>query len=49
MKIGDTALDVKAGFADSDEVPRLFGRKDVFSHCKITFCEKELETIFNTT
>ncbi|MGA2522816.1 MAG: aspartyl protease family protein [Candidatus Bathyarchaeia archaeon] len=49
MKIGDTALDVKAGFADSDEVPRLLGRKDVFSHFKITFCEKELEIIFETT
>ncbi len=30
MKIGDTALDVKAGFADSVEVPRLLGRIDVF-------------------
>ncbi len=49
MKIGDTALDVKAGFADSDEVPRLLGRKDVFSHFKITFSEKDLEIIFETT
>jgi len=46
MKIGDTVLEVKAAFADSDEVPRLLGRADVFSHFKITFAEKNLEIIF---
>lgn len=49
MKIGDTSLDVKVAFADSDEVPRLLGRTDVFEHFKITFCEKDLEIIFETS
>lgn len=49
MRIGDTELDVKAAFADSDEVPRLLGRTDIFTHFKITFCEKDLEIIFETT
>jgi hypothetical protein len=48
MKIGDTVLDVKAAFADSDEVPRLLGRTDVFPFFKITFCEQDLEIIFET-
>lgn len=46
MKIGDSVLDVKAAFADSDEVPRLIGRTDVFAHFKITFVEQNLEIIF---
>ena len=49
MRIGDTPLDVKAAFADSDEVPRLLGRADIFRHFKITFFEQELEIIFETT
>ena len=49
MKIGDSVLDVKAAFADSDEVPRLLGRADVFTHFKITFAEKDLEIVFEAT
>ncbi len=49
MKIGDTSFDAKVAFADSNEVPRLLGRADVFKHFKITFCETELEIIFETT
>ncbi|MGA2387061.1 MAG: hypothetical protein ABSG33_11080 [Candidatus Bathyarchaeia archaeon] len=49
MKIGGTVLDVKAAFADSDEVPRLLGRTDVFPHFKITFAEQDLEIIFEAT
>ena len=49
MRIGDIALDVKTAFADSDEVPRLLGRTDVFTHFKITFSEKDLEIVFETT
>jgi hypothetical protein len=48
MRIGDTELDVKAAFADSDEVPRLLGRTDIFTHFAITFSEKDLEIIFET-
>lgn len=49
IRIGETELDVKAAFADSDEVPRLLGRKDVFPFFKITFCEQDLQIIFETT
>jgi hypothetical protein len=48
MRIGDTDLEVKAAFADSDEVPRLLGRKDIFPHFKVIFCEQDLEIIFET-
>jgi hypothetical protein len=46
MKIEETTLNVKAAFADSDEVPRLLGRTDVFKHFKISFDEEKLEIIF---
>ncbi|NLF87223.1 hypothetical protein GX563_00200 [Candidatus Bathyarchaeota archaeon] len=48
MKIGDIELNVKAAFADSDEVPRLLGRTDIFPHFKITFNEQKLEITFQT-
>jgi len=34
--------------ADSNEVPRLLGRMDVFKNFKITFDELNLQTIFET-
>lgn len=49
MKIGDTVLNINSSFADSDEVPRLLGRTNIFKHFKITFNESNLETIFETT
>ena len=49
MKIGDTVLNVDVSFADSDEVPRLLGRINIFKYFKITFNESNLETIFETT
>ncbi|MCL4429413.1 MAG: hypothetical protein M1167_01555 [Chloroflexi bacterium] len=48
LKIEDTVLSVKTAFADSDEVPRLLGRTDVFNHFRITFDERKLETILET-
>jgi hypothetical protein len=48
MKIEETSLNVNASFADSDEVPRLLGRTDIFKHFKITFNEQNLETIFES-
>jgi hypothetical protein len=48
MKIGDTILNANVSFAESNEVPRLLGRTDVFKHFKITFDEQNLETIFET-
>ena len=47
-KIGETLLDVSVAFADSDEIPRLLGRTDVFKHFRITFDEANLQTIFET-
>ena len=49
IRIGNTILKASISFADSDEVPRLLGRTDIFKHFKITFNEKNLETIFETT
>jgi hypothetical protein len=48
LKIEGTVLSVKTAFADSDEVPRLLGRTDVFNHFRITFDEGKLETILET-
>ena len=46
MRIGDVVFDVKAAFADSDEVPRLLGREDVFKRFRVTFDEADLQTVF---
>ena len=48
MKIEETTLNVSTSFADSDEVPRLLGRTDIFKHFRITFNEQNLETIFES-
>jgi hypothetical protein len=48
MKIEETTLSVNVSFADSDEVPRLLGRTDIFKHFRITFNEQNLETIFES-
>lgn len=47
-RIGQTTINAKMAFADSDEVPRLIGRTDIFKHFKITFDEANLQTIFET-
>ena len=49
MRIEETTLNVNTSFADSDEVPRLLGRTDIFNHFKIIFDQQNLETIFETT
>ncbi|MGC9346035.1 MAG: hypothetical protein ACP5ER_04505 [Candidatus Bathyarchaeales archaeon] len=49
MKMGNMILNINSSFADSDEVPRILGRTDIFKHFKITFNESNLETIFETT
>jgi hypothetical protein len=46
MRIGETILNVSVAFADSDEVPRLLGRADLFKHFRIIFDEANLQTIF---
>lgn len=48
IRIGETVLDSEIAFADSDEVPRLLGRKGVFERFKITFDEANLQTILET-
>ncbi len=46
MRIGDVAFDARAAFADSDEVPRLIGREDVFKRFRVTFEEADRRTVF---
>jgi len=48
VRIGETLLNASIAFADSDEVPRLLGRTDVFKRFRITFDETNLQTIFET-
>jgi len=48
MRIGEIVMDASIAFADSDEAPRLLGRRDVFKRFKITFDEANLQTIFET-
>jgi hypothetical protein len=48
LKIGDTELNAKVAFADSDETSRLLGRTDIFPYFKITFNEQKLEITFQT-
>lgn len=46
MRIGETVFGVGVAFADSDEVPRLLGRADVFKRFRVTFDEADLQTVF---
>jgi hypothetical protein len=48
MRIGETVLNASIAFADSDEVPRLLGRTDIFKRFRITFDEANLRTVFET-
>jgi len=48
MKIGETIMNAAIAFADSNEVPRLLGRTDIFKHFRITFDETNLQTVFET-
>ena len=48
VRIGETVFDLEVAFADSDEVPRILGRRGVFEHFKITFDEANLHTTFDT-
>lgn len=48
MKIGDLQFNANVAFANSDEVPRLIGRKTIFQKFKITFDEANLQTVFET-
>jgi len=48
MKIGETAINANIAFADSNEVPRLLCRTDIFQHFKIIFDETSLQTTFET-
>ena len=48
MRIGETVFDAEVAFADSDEVPRLLGRKGVFERFRIILDEVNLQAIFET-
>ena len=46
VKIGDEEFNARMAFADSDEVPRVLGRSEIFKRFRITFDEDNLRTIF---
>lgn len=48
MKIGEEQFQARVAFADSNEVPRLIGRMDIFKRFRIIFDEPRLCTIFET-
>lgn len=45
LKIGETILKVPLAFADSDETPRLLGRRDIFSRFYVCFNEFKCQTV----
>ena len=49
IRIGDKEFDARIAFADSDEVPRVLGRSEIFKRFRIIFDEVNLRTIFETT
>lgn len=46
MKLGEEALKAKIAFAQTENVPPLLGRTDVFDHFKVCYDNKQKETIF---
>lgn len=46
VKIGDEGFQARIAFADSDEVPRVLGRSEIFKIFRVTFDEVNLRTIF---
>lgn len=45
-KVGETELKAPIAFADSDEEPRLLGRRDFFLKFRVTFDEANLRVVF---
>ncbi|MDI6813969.1 MAG: hypothetical protein QMD10_10565 [Desulfitobacteriaceae bacterium] len=46
VRIGDEEFQVRIAFADSNEVPRVLGRSEIFRRFRITFDEVDLKTVF---
>ena len=46
IRVGDEEFDARMAFADSDEVPRVLGRSEIFKRFRITFDEVNFRTIF---
>lgn len=46
MKSGEEALKAKMAFAQTENVPPLLGRTDVFDHFKVCYDNKQKETVF---
>lgn len=46
MRIGEKTFDVKIAWSQTDNVPSLLGREDIFNKFKITFDERREEIIF---
>ena len=49
MMIGEAVFEADVAFAESDEVPRVLGRADVFKRFRVTFDEANLRTIFEAS
>jgi len=48
MKLGEKTFKAKIAFADTDMVPPLLGRTDVFDHFKVCYDNRRKETVFIT-
>ena len=48
MKLGEEVFAAKVAFADTDTVPPLLGRTDVFDRFKVCYANKRRETSFIT-
>lgn len=46
MKLGEEVLKIKIAFAQTENVPPLLGRTDVFDRFKVCYDNKQKETIF---
>ena len=47
MKLSEDVFDVKVGFADREEVPRLLGRMGIFKRYEVCFDEKDFVVRFS--
>ena len=48
MKLGEETFKAKVAFADTDAVPPLLGRTDIFDRFKVCYDNKRKETVFTT-
>ena len=46
MKLGEETFRAKVAFADTENVPPLLGRADVFDHFRVCYDNRRKETAF---